>query len=81
MPSRWGALALGLLAIGVFTSAAEAAEGPVAALSKTLATEESRSGFASPHLLPLLDRLAGAQFDDGELADAADSRRRVLKIV
>lgn len=82
MPSRWGALALGFVAIGVFASAAAAAEGgSVAALSKTLAAEENRSGLASPHLLPLLDRLAGAQFDDGELADAADSRRRALKIV
>lgn len=74
-------MALGFLAIGAFAVAADAAEGSVAALSKTLAAEENRSGFASPHLLPLLDRLAGAQFDDGELADAADSRRRALKIV
>jgi hypothetical protein len=81
LSSRWGALALGLLAMGVFSSAADAVEGSIAALSKTLAAEESRSGIASPHLLPLLDRLAGAQFDDGELADAADSRRRALKIV
>jgi tetratricopeptide (TPR) repeat protein len=52
----------------------------VAWLSKSLATEESRSGAASPHLLPLLDRLAGAQFDDGALGEAAASRRRALKI-
>jgi tetratricopeptide (TPR) repeat protein len=52
----------------------------VALLSKSLAVEESRSGDASPHLLPLLERLAGAQIDDGALAQAADSRRRALKI-
>jgi tetratricopeptide (TPR) repeat protein len=52
----------------------------VASLSKSLAIEESRSGDASPHLLPLLERLAGAQVDDGALAQAADSRRRALKI-
>ncbi len=52
----------------------------VAGLSRSLAIEESRSGAGSPHLLPLLDRLAGAQFDDGALAEAADSRRRALKI-
>jgi tetratricopeptide (TPR) repeat protein len=52
----------------------------VAVLTKSLAVEESRSGDASPHLLPLLERLAGAQIDDGALAQAADSRRRALKI-
>jgi tetratricopeptide (TPR) repeat protein len=52
----------------------------VASLSKSLANEESRSGDASPHLLPLLERLAGAQYDNGALAQAADSRRRALKI-
>lgn len=81
MRSRWGALVLGLLAVGVMARTANAAEGSVVALSNTLAVEENRSGITSPHLLPLLDRLAGAQFDDGELADAADSRRRALKIV
>ena len=82
MSSRWGALVLGFVAAGIVASSADAAEGSsVAGLSKTLAVEESRSGFASPHLLPLLDRLAGAQFDKGALADAADSRRRALKIV
>jgi tetratricopeptide (TPR) repeat protein len=70
------------LAAGVVAGNVEAADGgPVAGLTKTLAIEESRSGATSPHLLPLLDRLAGAQFDDGELADAADSRQRALKIV
>jgi len=82
LPSRWGAFVLGFVAAGVFAAAAHAADGGlVAGLSKTLAAEESRSGLASPHLLPLLDRLAGAQFDDGELADAARSRQRALKIV
>lgn len=81
LPSRWGVLALVLLAAGLVAGSAAAAEGSsVAGLSKTLAVEESRSGAASPHLLPLLDRLAGAQFDDGALVDAAASRQRALKI-
>jgi tetratricopeptide (TPR) repeat protein len=54
--------------------------GLVAGLSRALASEESRSGAESPHLLPLLDQLAGAQLDDGALAQAAESRRRALKI-
>lgn len=71
-----------LLAGSIVASAAGAAEGgSIAGLDKTLALEESRNGATSPHLLPLLDRLAGAQFDKGALADAADSRRRALKIV
>ncbi|HXC28072.1 MAG TPA: tetratricopeptide repeat protein [Stellaceae bacterium] len=82
MSSRWGTLVLGLAAAGALWTAAHAAEaGSVAGLRKTLTIEESHSGDASPHLLPLLDRLAGAQFDDGALADAADSRKRALKIV
>jgi tetratricopeptide (TPR) repeat protein len=82
LPSRWEAFALGFLAAGIVAGSAAAADGgSIAGLTKTLSAEESRSGIASPHLLPLLDRLAGAQFDDGELADAADSRQRALKIV
>jgi tetratricopeptide (TPR) repeat protein len=52
----------------------------VAGLTRSLAIEENRSGAASPHLLPLLERLAGAQFDDGALGEAAASRRRALNI-
>jgi tetratricopeptide (TPR) repeat protein len=51
-----------------------------AGLRKSIAIEESRSGAASPHLLPLLERLAGVQVDDGALAEAASSRKRALKI-
>jgi tetratricopeptide (TPR) repeat protein len=51
-----------------------------AGLTKSIAIEESRSGAASPHLLPLLERLAGVQVDDGALAEAAASRRRAVKI-
>jgi hypothetical protein len=81
---RWGVIALGL-AIGlpgIFEApGADAADArSVVVLRKSLAVAESRSGAASPLLLPLLDRLAGAQFDDGALAEAAASRRRVLKI-
>ncbi|HYM71406.1 MAG TPA: tetratricopeptide repeat protein [Stellaceae bacterium] len=49
-------------------------------MSRALAVAESRSGAASPHLLPLLERLAGAQVDGGALSDATASRRRALKI-
>lgn len=81
MPSRWGALALGLLAAVLSIGTGQAAEGgSIAGLSKTLSIEENRNGATSTHLLPLLDRLAGAQFDNGALADAADSRRRALRI-
>jgi tetratricopeptide (TPR) repeat protein len=54
--------------------------GLVSGLNRALASEESRSGAESPHLLPLLNQLAGAQLDDGALAQAAESRRRALKI-
>jgi tetratricopeptide (TPR) repeat protein len=81
LPSRWGAVFLGLLLATVATRGADAADGRSAAgLSKSLAIEESRNGAASPHLLPLLDRLAGAQFDDGALGESANSRHRALKI-
>ena len=81
MPSRWGAVALGLLTAVAGARAANAADAhSVMGLAKSVAIEESRSGAASPHLLPLLDRLAGAQFDDGALGEAAASRRRALKI-
>jgi tetratricopeptide (TPR) repeat protein len=69
-----------LAAIAATRSANAADTRSVAVLSKSLAIEESHSGAASPHLLPLLDRLAGAQFDDGALSEAAASRRRALKI-
>jgi len=81
LPAPWGAVAIGLLAaVAVARDASAADARSVAGLSKTIAIEESRSGAASPHLLPLLDRLAGAQFDDGALSEAATSRRRALKI-
>jgi tetratricopeptide (TPR) repeat protein len=78
---RWGIFAFGVLMAAAGASGANAADTrAVALLSKSLAVEENRSGDASPHLLPLLERLAGAQVDDGALAQAADSRRRALKI-
>lgn len=82
MLSRWGAIALGLLvAVVGGMPQGKAADGrTVAGLTKSLAIEESRNGPASPHLLPLLERLAGAQFDYGALGEAAASRRRALKI-
>jgi tetratricopeptide (TPR) repeat protein len=77
----WGIVTLGFWVAVTSAPNADAADGrSVAGLSKTIAIEESRSGVASPHLLPLLDRLAGAQFDDGALGEAAASRRRALKI-
>ena len=49
LPSRWGAVILGLLAVAAATRGADAADGRSAAgLSKSLAIEESRSGDASP---------------------------------
>jgi len=82
LPTRWGVLALTAWAAGAIVNGAAAADTrSVAMLSKTLAIEEGRRGAASPNLLPLLDRLAGAQFDSGALAEAAGSRRRALKIV
>ncbi|MBV8777621.1 MAG: tetratricopeptide repeat protein [Alphaproteobacteria bacterium] len=70
-----------LAVVSLAVAAAHAADGRSAAgLAKSLAIEESRTGPSSPHLLPLLDRLAGAQIDDGALADAAASRRRALRI-
>jgi tetratricopeptide (TPR) repeat protein len=76
---RWGPLVLGLVAAMAVARDVDAADArSVSGLSKSLAIEESRSGAASPQLLPLLERLAGAQFDDGALGEAADSRRRAL---
>ena len=81
MRSRWGTLGLCFLcAVAAASSAGAADGGTIAGLSRALAVEESRSGARSPHLLPLLERLAGAQFDDGALAEAAASRWRALKI-
>jgi tetratricopeptide (TPR) repeat protein len=78
---RWGGFVLGVLVAAAGARGASAADPhAVAVLTKSLAVEESRSGDASPHLLPLLERLAGAQIDDGALAQATDSRRRALKI-
>ena len=80
MRLRWGAV-IGIVITAAAGGAAAAAEGgSVAALNRALAAEETRSGAASPQLLPLLDRLAGAQAGDGALAEAAASRSRALKI-
>ncbi len=69
-----------LAAAGGATPAAAADGSTIGGLSRALAVAEARSGAASPHLLPLLERLAGAQVDGGALAEAAASRRRALKI-
>ena len=80
MRPRWGALSLCLVLVGAANQALATDGGSVAGLRRALAVAETRAGKASPQLLPLLDRLAGAQTDDGALADAAKSRRRALKI-
>lgn len=81
MISRWGVIGIGLSAAVLLAQGAQAADTrSVAGLSRSLQIAESRSGAASPHLLPLLDRLAGAQFDTGALSEAAELRRRALKI-
>lgn len=81
MRSRRRVVIFALLAVAAGASSAVAAgERSAAGLSRSLAIEETRRGPASPYLLPLLDRLAGAQWDDGALADATASRRRALRI-
>jgi hypothetical protein len=78
--TRWGVIGLSLIAAVATSGPAGSADGSIAGLSRAVAAVESRAGVASPHLLPLLDRLAGAQFDDGALGEATASRRRALKI-
>ena len=81
MPPRLTVFAIAFASTLAGMHGADAADArTVAALSQTLAIEENRSGAASPQLLPLLGRLAGAQFDNGALGEATDSRRRALKI-
>jgi tetratricopeptide (TPR) repeat protein len=81
LSARLGVLFLVLVVLGLGVRPVNAADaGSAARLSKRIAAEESRSGPASPQLLPLLERLAGAQFDDGALAAAAASRRRAMRI-
>jgi tetratricopeptide (TPR) repeat protein len=78
---RWVAIGLCLVGVVAAVDCAHAADGAlVAGLNRAILAEESRGGRASPHLLPLLDRLAGVQFNDGALAQAANSRRRGLNI-
>jgi tetratricopeptide (TPR) repeat protein len=75
------AVALCLAGIVAAADCGHAADkGLVSGLDRAIVAEENRAGSSSPHLLPLLDQLAGAQFDDGALAAAAESRRRALKI-
>lgn len=81
MRPRW--LLIGLCLVAIFGAAdrGRAADSVlIAGLNRAIFAEESRAGNTSPHLLPLLDQLAGAQFDDGALAEAAESRHRALKI-
>jgi tetratricopeptide (TPR) repeat protein len=78
--SRWGVIGLSLIAAVAACGPAKSADGSISGLTRALAAAESRAGSASPHLLPLLDRLAGAQFDHGALGEATASRRRALKI-
>jgi len=76
-------VAIGLCLAGIVAAAdfsRAAYGGLVAGLNRAIVAEEGRAGSTSPHLLPLLDQLAGAQFNDGALAEAAESRHRALKI-
>lgn len=76
-------MAVGLCLAGIIGAADcghAADKGLISGLDRAIVAEENRAGSTSPHLLPLLDRLAGAQFDDGALAAAAESRERALKI-
>ena len=76
---RVGALCL-LAAIAGGNRAVAADGSTITGLMRALTVAEGRSGAASPHLLPLLERLAGAQVDGGALTEATASRRRALKI-
>jgi tetratricopeptide (TPR) repeat protein len=80
--SRPRGAAIGLCLVGIVATAHNvgADNGLVAGLNRAIVVEESRAGSTSPHLLPLLDKLAAVQFDDGALAEAAESRHRALKI-
>jgi tetratricopeptide (TPR) repeat protein len=51
-----------------------------AAPAQALAEAEARVGASNPTLLPLLDRLAARRFRDGDLAEAAELRRRALRL-
>lgn len=76
-------MAIGLCLAGVVAASEDgrAADGAlVAGLNHAIVAEENRGGTSSPHLLPLLDQLAGKLFNDGALSEAADSRQRALKI-
>jgi tetratricopeptide (TPR) repeat protein len=72
---------LWLAAAGLAAASPAAAEsGEVAAIRRELSAAAARDGASSPRLLPLLDRLAAAEFRDGDLAAALASRRRALKL-
>ena len=76
-------VAAGLCLAGIVAAAdcGHAADsGLVTGLNRAIVAEEGRAGTTSPHLLPLLDQLAGALFDNGALAEAAESRQRALNI-
>jgi tetratricopeptide (TPR) repeat protein len=74
-----GVICLCLVALATAPSAAAEA-GVVARLTHALASEEAESGRTSPHLLPVIDQLAAAQFRDGAFAEATALRRRALAI-
>ncbi len=70
---------LWLVAAGLAAASPAAAEsGEAAAIRRELSAAAARDGASSPRLLPLLDRLAAAEFRDGDLAAALASRRRAL---
>jgi hypothetical protein len=74
-----GVICLCLVTIATAPSAAAEA-GVVARLTQALAGEEAESGRTSPHLLPVIDQLAAAQFRNGAFAEATALRRRALTI-
>jgi tetratricopeptide (TPR) repeat protein len=68
------------LAVMAIASPLRAEDGAVARLTQNLAAQEAKEGQASPLLLPIVDQLAQAQWQDGALSDAAASRQRALSI-
>jgi len=54
--------------------------GELARLAEALAATEAAEGPTSPYLLPLIEEIARFRLREGELAEAAELRRRALDI-
>ena len=75
------AIYLGLMLAGTGSAAgADPSSAMIAGIRRALAAEAAQEGADSPYLLPLLEQLAAAQFREGDLAEATEAHRRMLKI-